>query len=295
MRDYLTAPHLDGDLDVSDIPNKKLGLRYTAPDGSQRPFDLYYPSQGRGPFPLIVNISGGGWYYGDPSSIHLGRALHCAVGRGYAFASLACTSSGEKKFPYQIQEARQALRHLRRHAEELDLDPGFTAFWSSSSGGHLSLMTALTRGDPYFDAEPDSEVSDEVSALAIIYPCCRLDASVEDYRAIGLEPDNYRSGPHCAESIFLGAPVEEVPELCRLAAPITHVRADAPPLMLLHGTADTVVPYTFTVELAERYRQIAGEDKVQLHIIPGAAHSDLRFKSEEMCAHILRFIDSTRG
>lgn len=291
MRNYLTAPHLEGNLDVSDIPNKKLDLHYTAPDGSQRPFDLYYPSQGEGPFPLIVNICGGGWYYGSPSSVHLGRELHRAIAHSYAFASLACTSSGEKKFPYQIQEARQALRHLRRHGEELNLDPDFMVLWSSSSGGHLSLLTALTRGDPYFDADPDSDISDEVSAVVALYPCCRLNASVEDYRAVGLEPDNFRSGPHCAESVFLGALVEESPELCRLAAPITHVRADAPPLMLFHGTADSVVPYTFTVELAERYEEVAGKDRVQLHVVPGARHSDPCFKSDEMCDYILRFID----
>lgn len=294
MDDYLVAPHRDGDLDVSDIPRKRLGLRYEAPDGSLRSFDLYYPSQGEGPFPLIVNISGGGWYYGSPSSIHLGRAVHSSVARGYALASIACTSSREKKFPYQVQEARCALRHLRGHAGELALDPGFIALWSSSSGGHLSLLTALTQGDPYFDNDPDSAVPDQVSAVAAVYPCCRLDATEEDFHAIGLEPANYRSGPRCAESIFLGALVEDSPELCRLAAPITHVRPDMPPVMLLHGTADTVIPYTFTEELARRCREAAGEDRVRLCIIPGAGHSDPRFKSEEMCGRILDFLDEAR-
>lgn len=294
MENYFKSPHLAGYLDVSDIPRKRQNLRYLAPDGGERPFDLYYPDRGEGPFPLIVNICGGGWYYGNPTSIHLGRALHCSVARGYAFASLACTSSGEKKFPYQIQEARQALRHLRRLAGELNLDPDFFALWSSSSGGHLSLLTALTRGDPYFDAQPDSEISDQISAVAAVYPCCRLDATVEDYRAIGLEPANFRSGPDCAESIFLGALAEDSPELCRLAAPITHVRPDGPPLFLLHGAADAVVPYTFTQELAQRYGEVAGEDRVQIHIVPGAGHSAPCFKSEEACHAILDFIDSVR-
>ena len=140
MNDYLASPHRDGALDVSGISRKRLGLCYAAPDGSARPFDLYYPDRGNGPFPLIVNVSGGGWYYGRPSSIHLGRSVHTATARGYAFASIACTSSREKKFPYQIQEVRCALRHLRRNAEEFSLDPAFTALWSSSSGAHLSRL-----------------------------------------------------------------------------------------------------------------------------------------------------------
>jgi len=294
MDDYIASPHLDGELDVSDIPRKRRGLRYTAPDGSQRSYDLYYPHRGAGPFPLIVNISGGGWYYGHPTSIHLGRVVHTAVDRGYALASIACTSSREKKFPYQIQEARRALRHLRSHAGELSLNPNFIALWSSSSGAHLSLLTALTRGDPYFDCEPDSLFSDEVSAVVAVYPCCRLDATVEDFRTIGLEPANYRSGPRCAESIFLGALVEDSPELCRLAAPITHVRPDMPPILFLHGTADAVTPYTFTEELARRCQEMAGTDRIQTCFIPGAAHSDPRFKSVEMCGQILDFLDQVR-
>lgn len=295
MNDYLSTPHQDGDLDVSDIARKRLGLYYTAPDGSQRPFDLYYPETGEGPFPLIVNISGGGWYYGHPSSIHLGRSLHTAVARGYAFASLACVSSREQKFPFQVQEARQALRFLRQHAGELSLAPEFFALWSSSSGAHLSLLTALTRGDPYFDCQPDSPISDQVDAVVALYPCCRLDATVEDFRAIGLEPVNYRSGPRCAESIFLGALVEESPELCRLAAPITHVRPDMPPVMALHGMADTVIPYTYTVEFIQRCREVAGADRVVSCIVPGAGHSDPYFKSEEMCGRILDFLDRAKN
>lgn len=294
MDNYLSAPHHDGDLDVSDIPRKRLGLHYAAPDGSPRPFDLYYPDRGEGPFPLIVNISGGGWYYGAPSSIHLGRSVHIATARGYALASIACTSSREKKFPYQIQEVRCALRHLRAHGEELSLSTEFTALWSSSSGAHLSLLAALTRGDPYFDCEPDSAVPDQVSAVVAVYPCCRLDATVEDFQNIGLEPVNYRSGPLCAESVFLGALVEESPELCRLAAPITHVRPDMPPVMLLHGTADAITPYTYTQEFAQRCREVAGEERVQSLIIPGAKHSDPCFKSEEMCGRILDFLDQAR-
>lgn len=294
MDDYLTAPHADGDLDVSDILRKELGLQYTAPNGGLRPFDLYYPCQGEGPFPLIINISGGGWFYGHPSSIHLGRTVHTAIARGYALASIACTSSREEKFPYQIQEVRCVLRHLRIHAGELALDPDFFALWSSSSGAHLSLLAALTCGDPYFDSEPDSTISDQVSAIAALYPCCRLDTSVEDFHAIGLEPANYRSGPQCAESIFLGALVEESPDLCRLAAPITHVRPDIPPVLLLHGTADAITPYTFTEEFTQRCREVAGADRVQSIIIPGAGHSAPQFKSDEMCGRILDFFDGVR-
>ncbi|MCR5826188.1 MAG: alpha/beta hydrolase [Oscillospiraceae bacterium] len=293
MSDYLAQERRHDCLDVSDLPRQRRGLQYVAPDGTARLFDLYYPSEGAPPFPLIVNVSGGGWYFGHPSSIHLGGTLHSAVRRGYAFASLACTGSAEHKFPYQIQEAKAALRHLRRHARELDIDAGFLALWSFSSGGHLSLMAALAPDDDYFDPGPHDPPT-RVDAVAAMYPCCRLDMRDEDFHRIGLEPEHCHSGPRSAEGFFLGVPTEDAPALCARAAPVNHLRPDAPPLMLLHGTHDRVVPYTGTLELARRYREIAGTERLLTRFLVGAGHSDPRFKSPAMCAEVLDFFDRVR-
>ena len=115
MVDFKIQARFIGQLDVSELPRRRMGLPYRAPDGSLRTFDLYYPTQGDGPFPVIVNIAGGAWYFGEPSSAHLGRLVHAAVSRGYAVVSMACTSSGERKFPYQIREIRCLLRRLTFH------------------------------------------------------------------------------------------------------------------------------------------------------------------------------------
>ena len=291
MKDYLKTPHNSSELDVSDIRRARRGLAYSAPDGSRRSFDLYLP-EGEGPFPVIVNVSGGAWYYGHTTSIHLGRTLHCAVRRGYAFASIACTSSRDRKFPYQIAEVKCAIRHLRSRADELELDPGFIAAWSASSGGHLSLMASLTCGDPYFDCAGDN-TDCSLDAVAAIYPCIRLNATEDDFLRLGLSPANFRTGPECMESVFLGKPVEEARELCELASPINHIRSDAPPVMLLHGTSDCVIPYTFTVEFAERYRSVTGRE-AKLLLADGAGHSDPVFKDEKASAAVLDFFDSIR-
>lgn len=294
MNDYLLEERAEETLDVSDIPRQRRGLSYTGPDGEARPFDLYYPDEGAGPFPLIVNISGGGWFYGSPTSVHLGRTLHNSVRRGYAFASVACTSSKYRKFPYQVREAKRMLRHLRRHARELELDDGFVAYWSFSSGGHLSLMAALAPSDGYFDDPADADVSCGVDALAVMYPCCRLETTEEDFRSIGLEPENYHSGLRSAEGFFLGVAAEDAPELCLRADPVTYLRPGAPPVMILHGTGDRVVPFTTSLDFARRYREIAGAEKLLTRFIPGAGHSDPIFKSDAMCGEILDFFDRVR-
>lgn len=291
MTDYTSKPRQIVYLDVSDIPRQRRFLQYPTPDGGAREYDLYYPSKGEGPFPVIVSISGGGWYFGHPTSHHLGRQIHTAVARGYAIASIACTSSGEQKFPYQLQEINLFLRHLREHAAQLNLDMGFLAMLSASSGAHLSLLSALTQGESYYDL-PLSDPAPSVHAVAAVYPACRLDAKDEDFYALGLAPENPHSGPTCAESIFLGVEdVQQEPELVRLGSPTYQIKPDAPPVMILQGTADACIPYTLTLEFIRKYREIVGSDKILTHFIPGAGHSDPRFKDDEMCHRIMDFFD----
>lgn len=292
MVDYRYEARNDANLDTSAIRHRQLGLCCPGPQQSTMQFDLYLP-EGKGPFPVLLSVAGGGWYFGTRSSVHLGSCIHTAVERGYAYVSMACTSSREKKCPYQIEEVLAMIRYLRSHGEELGLDGGFIGLWSASSGAHLSLMAALAEGEESIDREK-SNVSARVQAVAAIYPCCRLGTTENDFRAIGLEPRYDRSGPACADSIFLGALAEENPQLCRWASPESYITHKAPPLLLLHGMADTVVPYTASVKFAEKYRQAAGADKVLARFLPGAGHSDPRFKSPEICGKILDFFDRVR-
>lgn len=243
-----------------------------------------------------MNVAGGAWFFGDPSSAHMGRLVHTAVSRGCAVVSMACTSSRERKCPYQIQEIRCVLRCLAAHSNELCLDCGYLAFWSSSSGGHLSLLTALTTDDPYFDVPEPSAPCPPIAAVVAAYPCCRLDARAEEYHAIGLEPATLRSGPKCAESIFLG--VENVldhPDLIKLGSPTYRLCAGLPPVILLHGTKDDILPYTLTLEFARRYRELNGAEKILTKFIAGVGHSAPCFKENPMCYEILDFLDRVRA
>lgn len=296
MTDYINADRADARLDVGDIPRRRAGLLCPLPGGETLTFDLYYPSEGDGPFPAIISVAGGGWYFGAPSSTHLGSSVHTAVARGYAVVSTACASSGLRKFPYQLLELKGLIRYLRRESGSLNLNPTWFAFWSASSGGHLSLMAALTADLAEFDFpdKADRTPSAAVQAVAAIYPVCRLGNTEEDFRAIGLEPVFDRSGPRCMDSILLDCPVEHNPERSQWASPCSYVTKDAPPLLLLHGMADRVVPYSDSVRFAEDYRAAVGADRVVFCCVPGVGHSCPTFKLPPVNHLILDFFDRVR-
>src|SRR5687767_8759314 len=107
--------------------------------------DLYLPSDGEGPFPVLVWIHGGGWMEGSknlaPNSFQVRQTA-----RGYAVASINYRLSQQAIFPAQIHDCKAAVRWLRAHAREYNLDPDRVASWGSSAGGHLATLLG-TSGD----------------------------------------------------------------------------------------------------------------------------------------------------
>jgi len=88
-----------------------------------------------------------------------------------------------------------------------------------------------------------------------------------DIADAGAVPD---TGPGSREALLLGAPAAAVPELARAASPLTHAAAGAPPILLMHGAADDMVPPAQSIRLADALR--AAGATVELELVPGATH-----------------------
>ena len=74
------------------------------------------------------------------------------------------------------------------------------------------------------------------------------------------------------ESLFLGAKITEIPELCELSCPITHVKEDSIPFFILHGGIDQIVPVEQSIAFAEAINAVAGVGRAKLHIAEGMLH-----------------------
>jgi len=103
-----------------------------------------------------------------------------------------------------------------------------------------------------------------------------------------LGPD---SGPDSREARLLGAPAASVPDLARQASPVAHVRAGAPPVLLMHGTADDLVPAAQSIRLAEALGRAGA--RVELELVPGASH--FWKGAGDVAAIIARSVEFLRG
>ena len=196
------------------------GVSFSLPDG-YRPLllDLHVPAHEGGPVPVVVWIHGGGFYSGDrrylPDTMGQGSVFEALVAAGVAVATIDYRLSDEARFPAQLDDVKAALAYLRTYAATLGLDPERIGVWGESAGATLAALAALTEG--------------RVAAAALWYPLTDLALL-----------DRERTDTPWARLIG-GAP-SALPEAAAQASPVTHVSAAAPPVLLLHGTADESLP-----------------------------------------------------
>ncbi|HEY0289115.1 MAG TPA: alpha/beta hydrolase, partial [Pseudomonas sp.] len=221
-------------------------LHYASPstDQSPLPLDLYLPATPAVRRPLIVYIHGGGWSGGDARTTGAFEDFPAVLARfaaqGYAVASVNYRLSGTAIFPAAQDDVHAAIGWLQDHASQYALDPQRLAVWGNSSGGHLAALTALG-----CDADTRSHPCPKVLIGWFgIYDMQRILAD-DDYPRIR---DAARRFMGCTNTPCATATVKATSAAPRPGAEKTAV-------LLIHGTADPVVPYTQSVALADALKR----------------------------------------
>ncbi|WP_282692241.1 alpha/beta hydrolase [Streptomyces sp. CC208A] len=238
-----------------------------------RLLDVYVPAGDgtEGPPPAVVWIHGGGWMDGDrrfpPPTVPAELLFGSLLGAGLAVVTLDYRHSLEAPFPAQLHDVKAAIRYVRAFADALGIDADRIGVWGESAGGHLSALAALTgpgtSGGPLEGTEGVAEGDTSVQAAVDWYGVSDISSA-----AAALPPQLASlADPYAA---LLGAAPADRPDLARAASPVTYADRPAPPFLLVHGTADSLVPYRQSELLAERLRAQGGV--VELVPVDGADH-----------------------
>ena len=253
--------------------------------------DLYLPQQRQTPYPVVLAIHGGGFISGDKADGQVTPVLE-ALRRGYAVAAVNYRLSGEATFPAAINDVKAAIRWLRAHAGEYQLDPARFAAWGDSAGGNLAAL-AGTSGGVVALAGPDPRNADQSDRLQAVVDWCgpisflRTD---RDFRVAGIRRPS-AEGPRSFLSQYLGGPLHTVPADVKAADPITYITPDDPPALIEHGTDDVTVPYPQSQRFAGALAAVIGPDRVTLRIFSGAGHLGPLFFEQGHVNQVLDWLD----
>lgn len=256
-------------------------------DNAQR-LDLYLPvATPEHPLPLIVHIHGGGWSGGSKFPCPL---LHL-VGRGYALASVEYRFSQKAKFPAQIQDCQAALRWLRANSAKYHLNPEKVGVVGGSAGGHLSALVGMAGGKQAFpEIGGHEDVSDQVTCVCNIYGPANfatvMQQADEDVNVRNVFPFNKPGDPYSA---LIGASLNSDRDKTNAVSPVHYASRDNPPMLILHGTHDALVPYAQSVELANTLKAQGVE--VWLQTLPGSGHGGAAFGKPGITTLMQNFFD----
>jgi acetyl esterase/lipase len=243
--------------------------------GREEKADLYFPTNAPTDvkLPAIVWIHGGGWNNGERDGRREIAVCSSLARNGYITMSVDYKLAYGKYevWPTNLWDCKTAVRWLRVNADRLGIDRKRIGVAGGSAGGHLAAMVALTTpADGLDPAEPHGNVSCAVSCCVDMYGI----ADVGTFH----------------EAKMLGKTFEEAPELYRIASPITYVRSNSPPFLILCGTADKVVNPDQSKLLAKTMKDAGAQE--QLVVIPGAPHSfDLEPKQRDLRPLVLEFLE----
>jgi acetyl esterase/lipase len=214
-----------------------------------------------GAHPLVVVVHGGSWQHGDKGEApEMSAAL---AGAGFVVADVQYRLAPAHRFPGAVADVKCLVGRLRERAESLAIDGGRVALLGRSAGGEIALVAAYSTGDARL--KPACDVRDAaVQAVVALYAPTDL-AWGHDHPPF---PDPI-DGPGSIEA-YLGGVPSAVPEAYRLASPSTWADRPLPPTLLVHGSADRLVP----VEHARRLSSALAAQRrpVQTLLIPMADH-----------------------
>lgn len=254
-------------------------LAYVTNGHQRQKLDLFVPPGATSPLPLVIWIHGGAWLGGSKEQCPALSYLK----QGYAVASLNYRLSHHAIFPAQIEDCKAAVRWLRAHAKENNLDPERFAAWGASAGGHLVALLGTAGNVKQFDVGENLDVSSRVQAVVDFFGPTDF-AQMGKY-ALPNSPINHAAAD-VPEAKLIGGPVPENKEKTAAANPITYITKEAPPFLIMHGNQDNLVPYQQS-ELLRDALQRAGAP-VTLKIIEGAGHG---FGGQDIDRHVADFFE----
>jgi len=215
--------------------------------------DVYHPPQGVTPKRMaIIHLFGGGFSGGSKNAGYLVNDSRALGKLGYTNVTANYRLTGQGLWPAQIHDTKAAIRWVRANADKIGIDADKIAVAGYSAGGLLSLLAAGTNGMAEFEGNGgNAGVSSKVQASIGVYPL----ANTQTARA--LFPTTLTD--------------QERATAMEAASPAKYIGKDFAPTIFIHGTADTTVPMSSSIDFFTKLNAAGAPSSLTL--IQGAAHA----------------------
>jgi acetyl esterase/lipase len=252
---------------------------YGFSSGTSLKLDVWQ-AQTKDSVPTVIYYHGGGWFFGDRTGAL--PYLMPWLARGWNVVNVEYRMSGTAPAPAAVEDARCALRWVYRNANQFHLDTGRIIVTGHSAGGHLALMAGMLNDADGLDNNCPADAASGDAPLKV--------AAIVDWYG-PTDVSDLIAGPdrRTYTVAWLGS-LPDRSDVAKRASPLTYVRAGLPPIMMIHGDSDPVVPYSQSQRLHAELDRVNVPN--ELYTVPHGGHG--RFGADadvEAYRHVWEFLE----
>ena len=268
---------------AADEPNydRTEDVIYGRKHGMALTLDVFKPREQANGAGVIFVVSGGWFSNHDHIFVPFFSEI---LKRGYTVFAVVHGSQPRFTIPEAVADMHRAVRFIRAHAADYQVDPNRIGITGGSAGGHLSLMQGTAGDLGKADAnDPIERVSSRVQAVACLFP-------PTDFLKYG-EPGKISLGRGTLAAFRAPFDFNEfkpetkqferiedeqrVLEIGRQISPVNHVSDDDPPTFIVHGDADKLVPIQQAGLIIDKLK--AAGVTAELAVVAGGGHGGVEF------------------
>ena len=253
--------------------------------------DLLIPQVKR-KLPAVIFVTGGGFISANRARMPQLR-MYLAE-KNFVVASINYRTVPNARFPQPIEDVKSAIRFMKANAQKFNVDAEKICVIGDSAGGYLTAFAAVTNGDKIFNIGENLHESSEIVAAVDLYGMSDLTQMAATFP---VELQKLYNSPGSVTSLFVnGVPafggmdggILAHPVSAERANPINYITKNSAPMLLMHGTADSVVSPAQTDLLFQALRNHGIE--AERWLIPDAEHADEHWQQENVLGTIAEFL-----
>jgi acetyl esterase/lipase len=195
---------------------------FSSPGKRDLHLDVFYPAEkSKKGYPGVILIFGGGWKSGEKSmSVPMAQQI---AAKGYVTAAVEYRLSPEIQYPAAVHDVKAAIRFMRAHAADYNLDKSKIAVHGVSAGGQLAALVGTTNGVKKLEGiEGYTEQSSDVQAI------------IDIDGVLAFKHPESAEGQVAGE--WLGGTYEQKPQIWEEASALTHAGKNTPPILFINSS-----------------------------------------------------------